>query len=87
MQRTSSRVLVFLLAAVLISTPIFAAGRTSRPVERSGFFAVFWSLLGSLAPATEKAHGTMDPNGQPTPSSSGAPTGDAHGIMDSDGHA
>lgn len=87
MQRVSSRVLVLLLAAVLISMPVFAAGNPSRPVAKSGFFAAFWHLLGPVLPATEKAHGTMDPNGQPTPSTSTAPTSDAHGTMDPDGHA
>ena len=87
MQRVSSRVLVLLLAVVLISMPAFAAGNPSRPVAKPGFFNAFWHLLGSLVPAMEKAHGTMDPDGQPTPSTSTAPTSDAHGTMDPDGHA
>jgi hypothetical protein len=42
-------------------------------------------LLHRLFPGLEKAHGTMDPDGQPVPVSGAAPTGDAHGTMDPNG--
>lgn len=80
MKRTSSRVVVLLLTVVLVSSPGFAAGRSLKTAKEPGLFAYVIRLLHSLIPSLEKAHGTMDPNGQP-------PANDAHGTMDPDGHA
>jgi hypothetical protein len=40
-----------------------------------------WQFLGSLVHSLESAHGTMDPDGQPSSSMEG----DAHGTMDPNG--
>jgi hypothetical protein len=65
------RVAVLLLAAVLLSSPVFALGGRTARLQRAepGLFAALLQLLESLVPAAlaveEEGRGTIDPNGAP----------------------
>lgn len=85
MTRTPSHVVVLFLVAVLIALPSFAATHAPQ-AKKPSLMSAAVQLLHGLFPRLEKAHGTMDPNGQPDPSSGAVPTSDAHGTMDPDGH-
>jgi hypothetical protein len=84
--RTPSRVVVLFLIAVLVALPGFAATHAPQ-AKKLGLMSAVVQLFHALFPGLEKAHGTMDPDGQPAPTSGAAPTSDAHGTMDPDGHA
>ncbi|HYO13518.1 MAG TPA: hypothetical protein VE685_10020 [Thermoanaerobaculia bacterium] len=75
-----TRVAVLLLAAVLLSSPVFAlGGRTARLHREPGVLAVLWQLLESLVPAAptvEEGRGTIDPNGT---TAEGTPDDDTEG--------
>lgn len=62
-----TRVSILLLAAILLSSPVFALGSRTARLQHTepGLFAVLWQLLESLvqAPAIEKGRGTIDSNG------------------------
>jgi hypothetical protein len=65
-----TRVSILLLAAVLLSSPVFAlGGRTASLHTEPGLFAALLQLLESLVPASlaveEEGRGTIDPNGAP----------------------
>lgn len=87
MTRTSSRIVVLFLVAVLVALPGFAATHAPQAKKPGGLMSAVVQLLHVLFPGLEKAHGSMDPNGQPAPTSGAAPTSDAHGTMDPDGNA
>lgn len=87
MTRTSCRVVVLFLITALVALPGFAAAHAPQAKKPGGFMSAVVQLLNGLFPGLEKAHGTMDPNGQPAPTPGAAPTSDAHGTMDPDGHA
>ena len=77
MKQTWPRVAAVLLAVALLSPPAFAASGQSTQFAQPGIFTSFWHYLETLWSTTEKARGSMDPNG--------SPTGEARGSMDSDG--
>lgn len=82
----SIRIAVLLVAALLLlSSGAFAAPRAVSEKSETGFIALVWQLFGSFVPATEKARGSMDPDGQPASSTSSDDDGDARGSMDPDG--
>lgn len=88
MNRSLSRVSALLLVAVLLASSAFAAPRSVRSEREPGLMAALRGIFEMLVPALGKAHGTMDPDGQPvpsTPSDGGSTTSDAHGTMDPDG--
>ena len=87
MTRTSFRVVVLFLVVALVALPGFAVTHAPQAKKPSGLMSAVVQLLRGLFPGLEKAHGTMDPNGQPDPASGAAPTSEAHGTMDPDGHA
>lgn len=93
MSRSLIRLSALLLATILLSSPA-AAAPSGRIVPKAEWRIVTLvrQLFGGLVAGAEKAHGTMDPNGTLSPSSSstgkpGEPMteGDAHGTMDPDG--
>lgn len=81
-----ARVSILLLAAVLACSPAFAlGGRTARSHEEPSLFAALWQLLEALvpaAPAVEKDHGTIDPNGATVEETT---DGDGRGTIDPNG--
>ena len=85
MTRTSSRVVVLFLAVALVALPSFAATHAPYAKKPGGFVSAAMQFLRGLFPRLEKAHGTMDPDGKPAPTSGVVPTSDAHGTMDPDG--
>jgi hypothetical protein len=61
--RTSSRIVVLFLVAVLVALPGFAAAHAPQAQKPGGLLSAVAQLLHGLFPGLEKAHGTMDPNG------------------------
>src|SRR3954463_6804551 len=84
--RTSSRVVVLFLVAALVALPGFAATHAPQAKKPGGLMSAVVQLLHGLFPGLEKAHGSMDPDGQPAPTSGSAPTSDAQGTMDPNGN-
>jgi len=85
-----SRACVFLLAAVLLSSPAMAAGRGLRLDREVGLLAHVWELLGSLMPALDRAPADLGPDGAPAKARgsidpNGDPTTDARGSIDPNG--
>lgn len=94
MKRPLPGLVVLLILVSLGASPALAAGGRGLPaLEKPGFFATTWRLLGALVPAIRKSHGAMDPDGNQLPPLLPAPpaTGpdvantDSHGAMDPDG--
>jgi hypothetical protein len=65
--RTPPRVVVLFLIAALVALPGFAATHATQAKKPGGLMPLVVQLLHGLFPGLEKAHGTMDPNGQPDP--------------------
>lgn len=85
MTRTRSSVVVLFLAVALVALPGFAATHAPQAKKPVGLMSAVVQFLYGLFPGLEKAHGTMDPDGRPAPTSGTTPTSDAHGTMDPDG--
>ena len=81
-QRSWSRLFSLLVVLSLLSSPVLALGGDPARQERDpGLVLTLWQFLGSLVHSLESAHGTMDPDGQPSSSMEG----DARGTMDPNG--
>jgi hypothetical protein len=78
---------VLLLMAVLLASPASAAARGPAAgwLEAPGnLLAQLWQSVLKLVPAVAASRGTMDPDGQPTPTTTGE-EGDSRLGMDPDG--
>lgn len=80
------RIPVLLLISVLLASPAFAArGPAAGWIEApAGLLSALWQSVLRLVPAVAASRGTMDPDGQPTPTTMGE-EGDSRGGMDPDG--
>jgi hypothetical protein len=92
MKRSASNTAKVLLVLALLASPASAAGfgtSLSWDGDVTRVFSAFWRTITEIVPVFEKGHGTIDPNGEPTDSSSTdtdtSDTGDGHGTIDPNG--
>lgn len=73
MRSVPYRALTFLVAFLLLASPVLAAGpRVHGAEEAQGLFAEFWHTFRQLVPILVKGRAGQDPNGIPLPEPTGS---------------
>lgn len=90
MKRSACNIAKVLLLTALLASPASAAGfgtPLSWDFDATRLFSGLWRTVVEIIPTFEKGHGTIDPNGDPTTTSStDTETTDSTTTDDGDGH-
>ena len=89
MHSVPHRALIFILAFLLLASPVLAAGAQAHwaePEPGARLFAGLWTMVRQLVPTLEKGRAGQDPNGSPRPGTDSSTSG-TPGASDTDGRA
>jgi hypothetical protein len=87
MRSIPHRALTFVLAFLLLASPVLAAGaRAHRAEAEIGVFAGLWNMVRQLVPAVAKGRAGQDPDGSSVPGTDSSTSGNP-GASDTDGRA